>query len=500
MVAVELTEVLRRECGSFAPELSRLAYERGLAVTAADGTTRPIPVTATPVVLAASELRRRVELSALLASAGLKMSRAVLAGPDREVLLSALSPLERSIAERTHARVTALATTRVDFFVTDRPMALELNATIPAMQGYSDIAAGALLVVVGRHLGMSERAIASLEALNGSNALALYRALVAGYARERSGEAPERIALLCRRNDAQLTEQRYLCERFRELGTDADVVHPDQLSGEDRVWANGKEYDLIYRHLFVRRLEDAEIEGAGYVRSLFEEVPSRRVVVLNPPASQVEVKTTFAFLSRAASEPKLAKSASLTEGELEAVRQSVPWTRQMRREPGVGPHGERLGDLVAYAAAHPDELVLKRAWDYGGRAVFVGQARGEHSFEERVRSAYKESLGWPELCERCAADPGGGGFVVQRLVPLRGEPHLLCSGSEVVRADLYVDFSAYASVGLGDQPPWGGVCRGSASQIVNIVGGGRVLPLLTSEVAAHLLDAWRAASKRAPVV
>jgi hypothetical protein len=52
-----------------------------------------------------------------------------------------------------------------------------------------------------------------------------------------------------------------------------------------------------------------------------------------------------------------------------------------------------------------------------------------------------------------------------------------------------VDYSAYASVGLGQEPAWGGVCRGSVSQVVNIVGGGGVLPLLTREVADRLAAA-----------
>jgi hypothetical protein len=46
------------------------------------------------------------------------------------------------------------------------------------------------------------------------------------------------------------------------------------------------------------------------------------------------------------------------------------------------------------------------------------------------------------------------------------------------------------TVETGRQPIWGGVCRGSLSQIVNIVGGGGVLPLLTAEVAAKLERAF----------
>ena len=489
-VVNELMQVLRRQAHHFGPELARTAYERGLAVTLKEGGTRPIPVTATPVVLEAAEIRRRAVLSAHLAQATVKMTRAMLGGADAERLLGALSPLERRLIERTWPALQRLATTRVDYFVdASGPRALEVNATIPAMQGYSDIAARTFIEVVGRHFRYPERALPSLIALNGSNALALYRSLVDGYAAERDGAMPETIALLCRRNDAQITEQRYLAERFREFGADADVIHPDELSGDDAVRARGKTYQLVYRHLFVRRLEETP---NPYVEALFSEVPGKRCVLLNPPASQVEVKTTFALLSRAVEDAQLAEAAGLSPEELVAIAGSVPWTRPFEPGPVRGPGAEPLADLVAHVAAHPARFVLKRAWDYGGRTVFLGRSVGVASYEERVRATYGAHLSWPELCARAAQDRAGGGFVVQEIVDTHPTPHLLCGEQGNTDLELYVDYSAYASVGLARQPAWGGVCRGSSSEIVNIVGGGGVLPLITSEVARKLLTAWKA--------
>ncbi len=477
-----LLEALRSAAGHFGPELAATAYERGLAVTdKASGETKPIPITATPVILPVAELHRRQTLAAHLSSATLKMSRAICLGSASELVLSALSPLERKLCEATVATTDTLVTTRVDFFVGHSVNALEVNATIPAMQGYSDIAANALLQIAGRYWGLQPQVIAGLMAKNGSNTLALYRALLAGYAKVRPGKTPNRIALLSRRNDAQLTEQQYLCERFREWGADADLVHPDQLSGSDAVIANGKTYDLVYRHLFVRRLEELDLQGAEYVRALLAEPNGTRAVVLNPPASHVEVKAAFALLSQAREEEDLAQAAGLTADELEAIANSVPWTRPFRGEA-----------LVAKVAADPDRYVLKRSWDYGGRAVFVGRTRDEPSYLDRVKAAYGSPLAWAALCQRAAADRVGGGFVVQELVETKPEPHLLCTGNTQSPADLYVDFSSYASVGLGSQPAWGGVCRGSMSHIVNIVGGGGVIPLLNDEVAASLLNAYRA--------
>ncbi|WNG59080.1 hypothetical protein F0U59_33380 [Archangium gephyra] len=485
----ELLEVLRRQAVHFGPELARTAYKRGLAVTQKDGSTRPIPVTATPVILDAAEIRRRATLSAHLASATVKVTRAVLASDEKELLLSGLSPVERELTERTFANVERLATTRVDYFVDTKPRALEVNATIPAMQGYSDIAARTFIEVVARHFRYPEKALYAVISANGSNALALYRALLDGYAAERDGKMPDTIALLCRRNDAQITEQRYLCERFREFGADADVVHPDEVSGEEHFEVRGKRYDLVYRHLFTRRLEETP---APWVQDFFGTVPGRKAVLLNPPASPVEVKTTFALLSQALVEPARAEAAGLTPEELEAVRESVPWTRPFRHGPGVGPDGQRVEDLVALVVAEPKRFVLKRAWDYGGRAVYLGRSVGTPAFDERAKAAYGIVPTWAELCERAATDPAGGGFVVQEVVETTPEEHLLCEESGVTPLSLHVDYSAYASVGLAKQPAWGGVCRGSTSEIVNIVGGGGVLPLITTEVAQKLLMAWKA--------
>ncbi len=478
----ELLQALRFDAKHFGPELANTAYARGLAVTNKDdGSTKPIPITATPVIIDGAELQRRQKISALLSSATLKMARAVLDGLHRDVVFCGLSPLEQLMAEATYQRLSTLVTTRVDFFAGQKLSALEVNATIPAMQGYSDIAANTFIEVVGRFWRAPDHVIAGWQAKNGSNALALYRALLGGYSQVRPGKTPERVALLSRRNDAQATEQKYLCERFRDLGAEADIVHPDQLSGDDKVRANGKAYDLVYRHLFVRRLEEEGMVGAGYVRQLLAEPNGTRAVVLNPPASQVEVKAVFALLSEATQNAEIAKAAFLSAEELEAINATVPWTRVFRGEA-----------LLATVSKNPDQYVLKRSWDYGGRAVFVGRTRNESSFAERVKTAYGEALDWNGLCAKAVVDPTGGGFVVQHVVDIHPENHVLCSASTQESVDLYVDFSAYASVGLPQQPAWGGVCRGSLSHIVNIVGGGGVLPLITDEVATRLLTAWRA--------
>jgi len=69
------------------------------------------------------------------------------------------------------------------------------------------------------------------------------------------------------------------------------------------------------------------------------------------------------------------------------------------------------------------------------------------------------------------------------------EAHLLATSGGPVEAEVFVDYSAFASVGVSPEPGWGGVVRASASRIVNIQGGGGVLPLLRREVWERLAGA-----------
>jgi hypothetical protein len=476
-------QALLGAAAALAPRLSSLAARGGLAVTRADGSTQPIPVGATPVVVSEKDIIARRDVAVRIASAGFKMAQAVVQSPERAWLLDSLGPIERRVVERAAPALFGLAIARVDFFAAGRLMALELNATIPAMPGYSDVAAGAYLEAAGELAGLGREAVERLKAANGSNVSALYRALLSAFAQARGAALPQRIALLCRRSDSQLSEVKYLAERFSALGTPSEVVHPDELSGTGWVEARGRRFDVVYRHLFIRRLEDAP---NPWLEALFTTPERFSAVLLNGPAAHVETKANFALLSRALTEEALARRAALTGAELDALQSTVPWTRMLRRGPGLDPDGKPTENLVERIAEEPARFVLKRAWDYGGKAVFVGSHASDAGFAERARAAFGAELDWRAVVQAAAVDTRGGGFVVQERVDVPLERHAVATGAVVRDVELYVDYSAFCSVGLLEQPSWGGVVRGSASPIVNILGGGGVLPVLTAEVATAL--------------
>src|SRR5205814_1464434 len=137
---------------------------------------------------------------------------------------------EREALAASWAEAEHLATARIDYLVdaTGQPRALEVNATIPAMQGYSDIVADAFLREVGS-LGRVDAARAgALLDESGRNADQLRASLLAHYQRllGRSPERPPNIAIVAREGDSQIGELRYLARRWTELGSPTAIATP----------------------------------------------------------------------------------------------------------------------------------------------------------------------------------------------------------------------------------------------------------------------------------
>jgi len=213
-----------------------------------------------------------------------------------------------------------------------------------------------------------------------------------------------------------------------------------------------------------------------------------RYHILNPPNSQLEMKSLFAELSEAGAEPARAAAFGLDPYEISAA-QRIPWSRRLRSGPGTDFDRRHVPDLIAFAVGRPAELVLKRSWGYGGTSVLLADeidtSEGQQRAHDLVGEPGTSKLGWEELLRLCAAR---GGFVLQRKVTLRPRDHLavLADGPEWV--SWFVDVSAFTNLGVEPRPT-GGVLRGSRSRIVNIVTGGGMVPAIRADVMADLLEA-----------
>ncbi|HSN14134.1 MAG TPA: hypothetical protein VLT61_05845 [Anaeromyxobacteraceae bacterium] len=430
-------------------EAARLAWEGGMTVRKPDGAIVPIPLVAEPEVLPRAALEAVAREAGHILSGAVRLAKALLDhgdARDREALLGPFSGLEAEAMARlfTEAPQPAMVA-RVDFLVPEGggpPRALELNATIPAMPAYADLASHSWLRAAGRAKGFAPREREALVAACGSHMENLRVALVEFHrARGGRGSRPS-IALVARPGDAQIGELRRLAAHFRQMGHRAENLLPDDCVPE--------EWDVLYRHVWAHRVAP----GAPFARALLDPA---RYPLANPVNGLLEAKALFARLSECAEDDGLAGRAGLTPDE-RAAASRLPVTRRLD-----GPLAARVKDERA-------RWVLKRSWDYGGKSVHLG--------------AETDPAAWPAIVDAALADARGGGFVAQERVFARRGPATRVTPEGVTRGVLYRDLSTYC--GLGSRPPSGSVVRAAASPIVNILGGGGLAPVIPEDVAAAL--------------
>jgi len=431
-------------------EAARLAWAGGMSVVKPDGQVVPIPLVAEPEVYSREELGWVAEESFAILSGSVKLARTLLERGDprdREALLGPFDGLEAEAMSRLFTTAPCPAVVaRVDFLVPregGHPRALELNATIPAMPAYADLAAHSWLRAAARARGMSPRQERELVALCGSHMEALRETLVAFY-RSRGGtkERPS-IALVARPGDAQIGELRRLAEHFRQMGHAAENVVPAE--------AEPERFDILYRHVWAHRTPPE----SPFARALLEPA---RWVLANPVNGLLEAKALFARLSETAEDEGLAARAGLDERERGAARR-LPWTRL---------HTEVLVDRLL---GDRERFVLKRSWDYGGKSVHLG--------------AEMEPAPWERAVREAACDRRGGGFVAQERIFAVRRPATRVAPEGISSGDLYRDISTYG--GMLPVHPAGSVVRAASSPIVNILGGGGLSPVVPRDVYVRLL-------------
>jgi hypothetical protein len=424
---------------------AEMAWGEGMTVLRPDGSVAPIPLVAEPEVLSRDVLTAAAGEAERILSGAVKVARALLASGDardRAALEEPFSGLEAEAMGRLFAEAPLpVMVARVDFLVPEGggpPRALELNATIPAMPAYADLAAFSWIRAAARARGRSPREGSALVARCGSHMERLREALVAFY-RQRGGTAARpSIALVARTGDAQIGELRRLAAHFRQMGHRAEELVPQDCD-PDR-------WDVLYRHVWAHRVDPS----APFARAL--RAPGRYVLA-NPVNGLLEAKALFARLSECAEDAALAGRAGLDAGE-HAAAARLPWTRRLT--PDLAPR--LLEDRARY--------VVKRSWDYGGKSVHLGAEMGRDE--------------WARAVEAALADPRGGGFVAQERVftPRRPATRILPDGAAA--GELYRDLSTYC--GLGPSRPFGSVVRAAPSPVVNILGGGGLAPLVPEDV------------------
>lgn len=429
--ALRADEMLLRMRPAARDELAREAQRRASALGLMRGPT-PIPLVLSPCSLPRGELLALGRGARLLTSALVKVARDVIERRQEKaaLLFRHLSPLESEALATRWREAEDLLHSRVDWFVdhAGQVRALELNATIPAMQVYSDAAASgwAHAVAPGR-AGALKR--------NPANAPWLLDALLLA-ARHR--QEPLRVQILHREGDPQIAELTALAGMLRDRGIETRTCTPADVALDE------DPHRVLYRHLFARYVEPASPLGRAFLDPDLHGMWNR-------VDGWLETKGLFAELS------VQVRASFLTDEEQAAVADLVPWTR--------------LLDEVADAElADGDRYVLKKSHDYGGKSVVIGREVGPAAFRD--------------LLARARHDPPGS-WVAQELVDAPAIDRFLCDATGARRLPLHLDISTYGSL-IPGVPDGGSVCRAAPGRIVNIVGGGGVAPLFADDVLSEL--------------
>jgi hypothetical protein len=241
------------------------------------------------------------------------------------------------------------------------------------------------------------------------------------------------------------------------------VLHadPSELTLRDGEVCVGDELvDLVYRDYEVRDLLEMERDGADVepLRTLFRE---NRVI--SPIAAELDQKSCWEVLT----DPDVVRH-HFTADERQVFRRHLPWTRVLSDRRTALPDGG-VGDLVPFARAHHETLVLKPNRSYGGKGVVVGHLL--------------DRAGWEAEVNRALAGPDR--YVVQQLVPIPVHDFPVLGQDGVVHVEPFYTVMGFAAT----QDGLGVLGRASQKQVVNVAQRGGMVAVMVGHspgrLAAH---------------
>jgi len=332
---------------------------------------------------------------------------------------------------------------RLDSFATpDGPRFVELNGEAPAGAGFNDAAWS----VLSQH-----PVIQSFVEATGAEALSASAGVLTGLLEGwRSAGRSGRPTILITDYEDLPTVPEFLMlrEYFESQGYPAVYEDPRALEfRDDRLWAKGKAIDLVYRRVLTNEFLDKGEE----VSALFDAYAAQAVVMMNSfRAKSIHKKACFALLSG-----DYLGTDWMTREERHVVDRTIPWTRKVR-DTKTEKHGESI-DLLPYACANREHLVLKPSDDYGGKGVTVGWECTDAEFEAALQSAASGDQDWV-LQERIVT--------IGELFPMIDQE--LEDQPMIVDLDPYIYFGKVRGV----------LARLAAGALCNVTSGGGQIPVL----------------------
>jgi hypothetical protein len=179
---------------------------------------------------------------------------------------------------------------------------------------------------------------------------------------------------------------RYLGTLLAPYGIDSVPCALDDLDiRADRVLADGRRADVIYRFYTTTRLPDPRF--AALHEPLLAAIASGRVALFGAYAHKIFTPKLFlALLSDERFSSWIPEAAGLQ------LRDVLPWTRIVEDRATLW-RGRRV-DLLDCAARNRAGLVLKPNLGYGGAGVTVGRDVGQAEWEDKLSAALRVPEHW----------------------------------------------------------------------------------------------------------
>ncbi|KXK62338.1 hypothetical protein AWW66_08905 [Micromonospora rosaria] len=233
---------------------------------------------------------------------------------------------------------------------------------------------------------------------------------------------------------------------FDEFDVDAVPCHVGEIEEKDgRLTVHGRVLDLVYRFFLVEEIRTPQ--DLALLEPVMSAV-SRGTVVLfsRVDAEMYGNKGALAMLSDD-------RHAHLfTDRERACLRRLLPWTRYVR-ERTTDPGGTPV-DLVGYATAHREDLVLKPVNLHGGAGIVPGWRVGAAEWAARLAEAVD------------------GPWVLQQRVRPVPEPFPVVGGDGY--QDVYLNWGAFVADprAVGGDGYAGCIVRGTVDAQVGVVSMG----------------------------
>ncbi|WP_328475818.1 hypothetical protein OHS71_01080 [Streptomyces sp. NBC_00377] len=238
---------------------------------------------------------------------------------------------------------------------------------------------------------------------------------------------------------------------FDEAGIDAVPCHVGQITDRDgRLDVAGRAIDVLYRFFLVEEIETAA--DAEFVEPLLRAFEEGRVGMFSRFDSELYGnKGALAMLSDDHNR------SAFTAEEQSCINRFLPWTRHVRGTATDGA-GEEV-DLVKYAVAHQEDLILKPTLLHGGSGIVPGWTVGPKEWLAALTAAVD------------------GPYVVQQRI--RPIPEVFPADDGVGTQELFLNWGVFLTDPqvTGADGYNGCLVRGSTDPevgVVSMTGGARV--------------------------